>query len=220
MMDFDFQMEYPILRNGFRIDFKNGLNGLTSITDFSNDLYDKYRRGIISKDRAIELLDMEFYKQFENETDIDWGDLLCAVGRDFISIVFLKIHNQLSDKSYWGGLGISYTLSGLPSEDSDTLFKLFNADRIHKEYLMTEVERELFNKLPEELTIYRGCSDKEIESGNLRFSWTLDEKVAKFFAKKYKKNLNAKCSVITKIVDKSSVLAYFTGRTEEEIIFI
>jgi hypothetical protein len=46
---------------------------------------------------------------------------------------------------------------------------------------MNENERRFLNDLPEQVTIYRGCSQAEIKS-KLRFSWTFrQEKIAQYF---------------------------------------
>ncbi|MEC5167232.1 hypothetical protein RCH18_002984 [Flavobacterium sp. PL11] len=85
---------------------------------------------------------------------------------------------------------------------------------------MSEEERIFFENLPETVTIYRGCSLKEIKSNNFRFSWSLDKNVADFFAFDYNKNLKIKSNIVVRTVSKNSLIAYFNGRDEQEVIYI
>lgn len=57
---------------------------------------------------------------------------------------------------------------------------------------------------------YRGCVDG-YENG---YSWTVDKKVAEFFANRFKQN----GKVITRYVRPSAVMDYLTDRNEKEII--
>jgi hypothetical protein len=66
-------------------------------------------------------------------------------------------------------------------------------------------------------------SEKELKSGNFGVSWTLSKKVARFFAEDYKRNYDTrkhKKIVHSMIVDKASIIAYFSSRKEKEVIYI
>ena len=67
--------------------------------------------------------------------------------------------------------------------------------------------------LPERMKLYRGV-DGELELTPTGPSWTLSEATARFFA--YRGGANGTVYHVT--VDKSTALAYFTGREEAEII--
>jgi len=77
--------------------------------------------------------------------------------------------------------------------------------------LMSEEERVLLAALPDRVTVYRGAVDGLNEDG---ISWTLDQDRAVWFASRFNKG----GEVFTRVVDKSEVVAYFTGRGEEEIV--
>lgn len=80
-----------------------------------------------------------------------------------------------------------------------------------KEYAMDEEERAAFEKLPDELTVYRGYVHDE---SMLSYAWTLDKERAEWFANRF----GNQGQVVTGTVNKKDVFAYFTGRGEEEIV--
>ena len=61
-------------------------------------------------------------------------------------------------------------------------------DKFHPAYrkhMMNRKELDLFNSLPELVTLYRGMTFEERESEEFGISWSLDKKVAEFFANVY-----------------------------------
>lgn len=90
------------------------------------------------------------------------------------------------------------------------LLSLFK--RSTKEKLMDKDELEIFQGLPERITIYRGVTS--INSKNIKvFSWTLSLKQAKWFASRFNDSVQ---KVFQAELPKDGVLAYFSD--EEEII--
>ncbi len=67
------------------------------------------------------------------------------------------------------------------------------------------------DELPDKLTIYRGTVADD-EDG---ISWTLDKKMAKFFANRFDTNGVVKTAVISKM----AALYYTNGRGEKEVIY-
>jgi len=90
---------------------------------------------------------------------------------------------------------------------------LTDDDRLDREYLMTAEERIALAKMPEKFTIYRGAVPGLNEDG---ISWTLDRERAKWFSTR----LNKPGRVFEKEVRREDVVAYFTSRSEEEIVVI
>lgn len=137
--------------------------------------------------------------------------------------VFLKNQHIFTDKEYWYALSDAF-------QTSDNLYKLrglvkgsFNVERLNKKYLMSRYERRRLKNLPDKITIYRGMSEKELKSGNFGVSWTLSKKVARFFAEDYMRNYDTrkhKKIVHCVVVDKSSIIAYFSSRKEKEVIYM
>lgn len=90
------------------------------------------------------------------------------------------------------------------------------ADRRH---FMDDSEFEFYQALPEIVTIYRGCGEIEFESGYHGISWTLDNKIAEFYASYYRNN-SPRGGVIRKDVPKKHIIAYLSCRDESEVLFI
>jgi hypothetical protein len=136
---------------------------------------------------------------------------------------FLKIKDQLNDKDYWRTLADAYTGSDNLYHLKEEVKEAFLEDRSHREFLMTEKELKIYNSLPENITIYRGMTVEELESGDFSVSWTLSEERAKYFAFKYGRNFSTEGMpkvVHQLVVMKVEILAYFHERNEQEVIYI
>ena len=82
-----------------------------------------------------------------------------------------------------------------------------------KNALMEEEELEVYNSLPDIVTVYRGVTsynNKKIEV----LSWTIDPEVAKWSANRYEEH----GQVYAATISKKHILAYFGGRNEAEVI--
>ena len=73
--------------------------------------------------------------------------------------------------------------------------------------------KELFDKLPEVVTVFRGSTHKKGKKG---FSWTTDREKAVWFAKRF--NRDGIGYVVEGTVAKANVIAYFNRRREAEIV--
>lgn len=161
----------------------------------------------------------------DNQDSINWDDIIYCENTDNLQNIIIFHQNIMSDEVYWKTIGHCYTSSSLGHSNKSVISKYLNGKRANRHFLMEESERTFLNNLPEQITIYRGCSKKEIISKKLRCSWTLDKKVAKSFA--FEKNhLNplekknkSDFDVIEKTINKSEVIAYFNGRQESEILY-
>lgn len=121
---------------------------------------------------------------------------------------------ELSKKDYWKLVADvwidSENIYEFKEEWSDVLFHhIYNDTKNATHLMMTKEEKEEFDKLPNEITIYRGGVD------NYAFSWTLDKEKAKWFAKRFSK----KHKVFEKTINKKHALALFNGRGEKEIVY-
>ena len=134
---------------------------------------------------------------------------------------FLEVQHLLKGWHFWYCLRHAY-------EGSDGLYiyrpqikELFQRDEPEKEFLMEPEENEFLASLEPVVTIHRGMSIAEMESGNLGVSWTLSRKHAEFFAFEYHRAPFPpdKMTVMTLEVNAADIIAYF-GDSEEEVIFI
>ena len=82
-----------------------------------------------------------------------------------------------------------------------------------KNALMGEDELEVYNSLPDIVTVYRGVTSYNNKKLKV-LSWTTDPEVAKWFANRYQQH----GQVYTATISKKHILAYFGGRNEAEVI--
>ncbi len=88
---------------------------------------------------------------------------------------------------------------------------------------MDSRERNYLKKLPEQIKIYRGMTEQELEGKSFGVSWTLKKEVADFFAFDYWRNTataHLKKTVHEITINKSDVIAFLNDRREYEIIYI
>jgi hypothetical protein len=81
--------------------------------------------------------------------------------------------------------------------------------------VMDEDELKFFNDLPESIEVYRGAVYKQNTQG---ISWTLDREKAIWFANRFRQS--KKAVLVTGKVHKKDVLAYFSGRGEQEVVVL
>ncbi len=194
---------------------KNDFEDNVSFVPLLND----YFNGKISCEDAENTLFSNLIKALKSTGYSDWSKIASFLGRENLFKVFNHLIDDLSDKDYWVVLGQCYIMSSFSHSSYEIINSFFQSNRADKFHIMTEEERLEFDSLPNEIEIYRGCSEHEIKSGHFRFSWTTKKSVAQFFAKRNKGIQGVKNSVISKRVRKEDVLAYFTRRDEFEIIY-
>jgi hypothetical protein len=85
-----------------------------------------------------------------------------------------------------------------------------------EEMLRSKKERKLWESLPDKVTLYRGCSTKEGEYGNFGFSWSLNRRVAEFFAFR---NDQSNTAVYSVLADKEDIRAIILERSEDEALY-
>lgn len=133
---------------------------------------------------------------------------------------FIKYNQKLNDKDYWSNLSLCYQGQDYSPVPYPILFALFNSERGGVENLMNDEELSFFGNLPNDFTIYRAMSKKEMVNGRFRFSWTLSEAIAEKFRERNELLYSDHIVVHSITVNKKNVLAYLNGRKEEEIIYI
>ena len=76
-----------------------------------------------------------------------------------------------------------------------------------------EESQEQYNKLPDVVMIYRGVLTNDGLKGDLGVSWTLDYKVAKMFALRFKP-LGGDAYILKGEIDKEKILFFTNARKE------
>lgn len=98
-----------------------------------------------------------------------------------------------------------------PNMSQNRLLVLFR--KADPKYLMSEEEYEVFQNLPDTVTVYRGVTPHN--AGNVKaFSWTLDHDTADWFAHRFDED----GTVYEAQIDKAHIFAYFGSRNEAEVI--
>jgi hypothetical protein len=127
--------------------------------------------------------------------------------------VFKDIKHELTDENYWKLLSSIWTDTENSYQDLGTWKNLFKSKRGQRHNLMTEDELNTMESLDDTVTIFRGCVKNLNEDG---LSWTLNKERAEWFANRF----DQEGIVIEKAIGKEKIVAYFSGRGEEEIIVI
>ena len=132
-------------------------------------------------------------------------------------LTWLWLNNPYLDKptfsSLFGEAWVSVENSnGDANVKQKTLITWFKyADKKH---LMTEEELDVYENLPDTITVYRGLSSLSNKKG---ISYTKSLDVAKFFANRFK--TDGFTPIILKAeIHKKYALSYFNGRNEDEIV--
>jgi len=199
---------------------------------FQTDFLEKTYHDFLYNNKDFNLIQQKLKKWHydlinNNEKSIDWDKIIFSANPNNLQEIIELHQDKMSDEVYWKIIAHSYTSSNLGHSKNDIISHYLNNKRPNKHFLMNEDERNFLNELPDQITIYRGCSKKEINSKKIRYSWTLDKKVAEFFAYEYI-NLSltnsiekdkSEFDVIEKVINKSEVIAYFNGREESEILY-
>ncbi len=134
--------------------------------------------------------------------------IACLIKTYYKPVFFESIKEYLSEKDfakiladYWAAYGIM---------DAPKFLSWFQeADKL---YLMSKGEQKKFNALPDKVIIYRGVNNPKYKYG---FSWTLDKRIAYWFANRYE---NKESYVYECTVDKKDLICYFEIRNEKEVI--
>lgn len=123
---------------------------------------------------------------------------------------FWEVHNQMTDNLYWLALATIWMDTPVCSPNFEFWETLFRSPKRNRHKLMKKSDRKTWRKLPETVIAYRAINDpKEIETA---ISWTLDKSVAEKLADGRE--------VVSKRIQKSSIIAYFDRRHEKEIIVL
>ena len=146
-----------------------------------------------------------------------------GVNSESIFEKFLQHAPRWYGKNYWYALGLAYTCADNLYPYRDDVKAAFSAKRKGREALMTEQELEVWQNLPQQVSIYRGMTIEENISGDFGISWSLSIETANFFAFEYTRNIytrNLPKTVQHLEVDKKDIIAFFNERKEEEVIYL
>lgn len=172
----------------------------------------------IKKSQSIKL--EEYFKKYQ----VGYKSQIDFCSSDDKIPLFYSYRNKLkTDIEYWKTLKEAYTLSSNNFQYQKELIELFTSEKSNKQYLMSEEERNILNRMPSRIKIFRGMTVDEYKNGIFGISWTLEKEIAQKFASTYIHNYathEIPKTIKELTINKNEVIAYFSERNEEEIIYI
>ncbi|MGH2903268.1 MAG: hypothetical protein ACRDK7_06760 [Solirubrobacteraceae bacterium] len=150
------------------------------------------------------------------ESHGDWQRVLWLHEKPYRMSVFLAVRDRMSDRDYWQALGSMWLETENLHEDQDEWVAALTASRPGRsQWLMDETESAVLARLDAQVTVYRGFRRP---GRHLAPSWTLDRARAEWFARRPLDPPSGDGYLATATVPKRSVIAYFAGRGEQEIV--
>ena len=143
----------------------------------------------------------------------NWKQYVWLHERPYRVDAFKEIQELLEDSEYWHLLGQIWTDTENGWANLEDWKKLFSSRRPKRSYLMDWDEQMALDSLADRVTIYRGCQKGLNENG---ISWTLKRDKAEWFATRFGKD----GKVLEMRINKSRILAVFTGRNEFEVVIV
>ena len=145
-----------------------------------------------------------------NENDSTIIARMMQIPQHLMAEYFKQNSDRIQDDStYWNVLGSLWKLGGTVIQQ-DLWKELFQSHRKRCHKIMKSRERKRWRKLPKNILAYRAVNDES--EAETAISWTLSKSVAQQFSE------NGRRKVVTRIVNKDEVFAFFDRRHEEEII--
>lgn len=169
--------------------------------------------GMVNKQYAQKRAALEEYEKEEA-----WYPIVMVMyERPYRLDAFLEVRDKLSDEDYWILLSAIWTDSENIWQNQDKWRVCFMSRRPGRlDHIMEEEESKVWDSLPEKrIIVYRGYAIDDCDKG---MSWSLNKERAEFFAKRFMHRPEERARIVTGKVDKEYVLAYFSGRNEEEIV--
>jgi hypothetical protein len=121
----------------------------------------------------------------------------------------------LSSERWWTLLGDIWTMSDNLGRYAEWLKPKFRRASRLRLHMMNKANRNVYDRLPETLTVYRGCFPK----GEHGMSWTLDKEIARKFPSV---TVRARITIPTVLCTMCNVpkteCVYFGERSEQEIV--
>ena len=154
----------------------------------------------------------EYYNEIIKEAT-DYWQLLMSLNKRYVSAFFKYTKNYLSDKDFSTALFELFTTLEYPNNDVNITLNDFVRmfKRVNKKYIISDDEQEVYNNLPDVVTVYRGVKPNAKVKA---LSWTIDKEVAQWFADRWEKN----GKVYKAKINKKDILIYTNARNEKETI--
>ncbi len=146
-----------------------------------------------------------------------WTTVLSIHERPYRMDAFKKLQDQMTDAEFWKEVSWLWTDSENIWQNLKDWRRVWRSKRPGRETVMDDDERAKLQSLPDVIEVFRGTYLWPWMDRGL--SWTLDRDRAIWFAYRFKPE-HAEPSLISGKVRKKNVLAYFDGRSEQEIVML
>lgn len=151
---------------------------------------------------------IEYYKSLILEADDVYHIIMLMRNADKRTF-FLHIKDYLSEKDFsviWRNIWINTEF-----QHRDINVSIAQMKKIFKQadmkYMMSDKEIQMFENLPEKVTVYRGFNcDKYYKA----LSWTTDKEIADRFSKRF----NSKGIIFRALIDKKYIYGFFADELE------
>lgn len=147
----------------------------------------------------------------------DWDSYIFLHERPYRLQAFMEVQEEMLDVCYWRVLRSVWIDSENVYQNRLQWWELLTSGR-GKRHRFSDVTLRDQNRLPRELTVYRGTKSIERGSNYLGFSWTLDKSRAVWFATRFIQEDDGKPVVAIANIPRNSIVGYIRSRGEEEIV--
>lgn len=145
-----------------------------------------------------------------------WYQVIFMYANPYLLDAFRKNVKHFDNKTYWKILAAVWTQQEQLWRKRKVFLNLLQSPRPERQCLMSAPERRKLDGLPNVIPVFRGFTGARGVKG---MSWTLDQKKAEWFAKRYAAIEHIGPPKLAKAkAKKKDVLAYFNGRKEKEIV--
>ena len=150
-------------------------------------------------------------KKYQHHVD----QLVCVETRNLIH-AWIDLPGQPSDRDYWECF--RFVFVGIENIQRSFWSMMMGSPRPGKDkWLMNNEDRAFLASLPDEVTVYRGCSVNKANS----LSWTTDPELARWFANRFNfksDHFDKDCCVVTGTIRKADIFAVILERDEITLI--
>lgn len=192
-------ISHPFVNTGIVALYSNKNYELVDITKNQED-FEKFR--------------IQTFHLIDKAKDV-WG-IMKLINKPYLFYWFKINRHYFDKKDYAKMLAEIWTISENPNDDVnvsiDEAIEYFKV--ADKNFLMNKDELDIYNAIPEKITVYRGVSKNRNPDG---LSYSLLKEKAEWFQRRFADKDNPGF-LIEKEIKKENVLAFFGRRSEAEIV--
>lgn len=143
----------------------------------------------------------------------DWDHAIVLVERPYRVDVLARVPRDAP--GYWKMVAAWWADTEFPHHRIETWLEILDHPDAH--HMMAPSDREVYDALPEVVTVHRGIGPEGTADG---LSWTLSHEKAVWFAQRFASTTSTSGEVVTREVAKERITAYLDRRSEQEVIVL